>query len=92
MLTAAGPAEQGPTDRALLAAMPHGASPVPLTRDATGRRWSTAECYLDPARSRPNLHVRGDALVDTVLFAGRRAVGLAEEQLAPGLGGGACGA
>ena len=68
--------EQGPTDRALLAALPYGARRVPLTRDATGRRWSTAECYLDPARYRPNLHVRPDALVDRIVFAGRRAVGV----------------
>jgi 5-(hydroxymethyl)furfural/furfural oxidase len=40
------------------------------------RRVSTNDAYLDPARPRPNLVVRGDALVDRVAFAGRRAVGV----------------
>jgi len=37
------------------------------------RRVSTNDAYLDSARPRPNLVVRGDALVDRVSFAGRRA-------------------
>jgi hypothetical protein len=37
---------------------------------------STNDAYLDPARPRPNLVVRGGALVDRVSFAGRRAVGV----------------
>jgi choline dehydrogenase-like flavoprotein len=40
------------------------------------RRVSTNDAYLDPARPRPNLVVRGGALVDRVSFAGRRAVGV----------------
>jgi choline dehydrogenase-like flavoprotein len=40
------------------------------------RRVSTNDAYLDPARPRPNLVVRGDALVDRVSLAGRRAVGV----------------
>jgi choline dehydrogenase-like flavoprotein len=41
-----------------------------------GRRVSANDAYLEPARSRQNLTVRGDALVDRVLFDGRRAVGV----------------
>jgi choline dehydrogenase-like flavoprotein len=41
-----------------------------------GRRVSTNDAYLEPARARPNLRVRGDALVDRVLLDGRRAVGI----------------
>ena len=48
-----------------------GVSRVALTvRD--GRRVSTNDAYLEPARARGNLDVRGDALVDRVLFDGRR--------------------
>jgi choline dehydrogenase len=39
-------------------------------------RVSTAIGYLAPARARPNLEIRSGALVDRVLFSGRRAVGL----------------
>jgi choline dehydrogenase-like flavoprotein len=39
-----------------------------------GRRVSTNDAYLEPARGRPNLTVRGDALVDQVVLDGRRAV------------------
>ncbi|MGH2409863.1 MAG: GMC family oxidoreductase, partial [Chloroflexota bacterium] len=52
-----------------------GASPYAMNRRA-GRRVSTNDGYLEPARDRPNLHIRGDALVDRVLFAGRRAHGV----------------
>ena len=41
-----------------------------------GRRMSTNDAYLEPARSRPNLSVRGDVLVDRILLDGRRAVGV----------------
>jgi 5-(hydroxymethyl)furfural/furfural oxidase len=41
-----------------------------------GRRVSTNDAYLEPARSRPNLSVRGDVLIDRVLVDGRRAVGV----------------
>jgi 5-(hydroxymethyl)furfural/furfural oxidase len=52
-----------------------GVSRIALTiRD--GRRVSTNDAYLEPARPRVNLEIRGDTLVDRVLFDGRRAVGL----------------
>ena len=41
-----------------------------------GQRVSTADGYLAPATARPNLTVRGDALVDRVLLDGRRCVGV----------------
>ena len=41
-----------------------------------GRRWSAASAFLRPARRRPNLTVVTDALVERVLFEGRRAVGV----------------
>ena len=40
-------------------------------------RWNAAFAYLDPARSRENLTILGDTLVDRVLLEGDRAVGLA---------------
>ena len=36
-----------------------------------GVRVSTNDGYLEPARGRPNLEIRGDALVDRVLLEGR---------------------
>ena len=42
-----------------------------------GRRASTAVAYLRPAKARPNLHVETSALAERILFAGRRAVGVA---------------
>ena len=55
-----------------------GVGPVPFnTRD--GVRMSTALTYLDPARHRLNLTVRGSALVRRVLFEGNRAVGVEVE-------------
>ena len=41
-----------------------------------GRRVSTNDAYLEPARPRANLDVRGSVLVDRVLLDGRRAVGV----------------
>jgi 5-(hydroxymethyl)furfural/furfural oxidase len=41
-----------------------------------GQRVSTNDAYLQPARPRANLTVRGDVLVDQVLFDRRRAVGV----------------
>lgn len=41
-----------------------------------GRRVSTNEAYLEPARSRPNLTVVGDALVDRVIFDRTAATGV----------------
>jgi choline dehydrogenase len=41
-----------------------------------GRRLSAARAYLHPVMSRPNLTVRTRAVVDRILFKGRRAVGV----------------
>jgi len=41
-----------------------------------GRRQSAAQTFLKRARRRPNLRVLTGAMVDTVLFEGRRAVGI----------------
>ena len=41
-----------------------------------GRRMSTAVCYLDPARSRPNLTIQANALTECLLFDGKRCVGV----------------
>jgi 5-(hydroxymethyl)furfural/furfural oxidase len=41
-----------------------------------GRRVSTNDAYLEPARGRANLEVRGDVLVDRVLLDRRRAHGV----------------
>lgn len=42
-----------------------------------GVRVNTGMAYLDNAvRARANLSIRGDALVDRVLFEGKRAVGV----------------
>jgi 5-(hydroxymethyl)furfural/furfural oxidase len=67
--------EMGPVGSALLAADPT-AEPALLTRDERGRRVSVNDAYLEPARRRANLVIRGDSLVDRVLFDGRRAVGV----------------
>jgi choline dehydrogenase-like flavoprotein len=65
----------------------HGYGPAALTiRD--GARVSTNDAYLEPARSRPNLSIRGNAPVDRILFDdGRHATGVrtadGEELAAP---------
>lgn len=41
-----------------------------------GRRMSTAVCYLDPARGRPNLTIQANALTECLLLEGRRCVGV----------------
>jgi choline dehydrogenase len=41
-----------------------------------GRRWSTADAFLHPARERPNLTVIANALATRVLFDGARARGV----------------
>ena len=74
-LRTATPSETGPVARALLAAEATSEA-AQLTRFADGRRASVNDVYLEPARARPNLEVRGDALVDRVLLNGRRAVGV----------------
>src|SRR6185437_4874395 len=43
---------------------------------ARGRRMSTARCYLDPIRRRPNLHIVTDALTEKLVLDGRRCVGV----------------
>jgi choline dehydrogenase len=40
-----------------------------------GRRQSTAVCYLDPARSRPNLTIQAKALTQSLILEGKRCVG-----------------
>jgi choline dehydrogenase-like flavoprotein len=52
-----------------------GVSPYPInSRDL--RRVSTNDAYLEPARGSASLSIRGDALVDRILFEGTRAVGV----------------
>ena len=52
-----------------------GVGPFPV--NAVGSvRWNAAFAYLDPARSRPNLTIRGDTLVDRVRLDGERATGV----------------
>lgn len=41
-----------------------------------GRRMSTAYCYLDPARSRPNLTIQANALTERLLLEGKKCVGV----------------
>src|SRR5579872_3579719 len=43
---------------------------------ARGRRQSTAYCYLDPARSRPNLTVVQGAMAEQLVLEGKRCVGV----------------
>lgn len=52
-----------------------GAGRLWLNADRLGRR-SSAEIYLDPARARPNLRVRGDAPVHGLEWRGDRAAGV----------------
>jgi choline dehydrogenase-like flavoprotein len=52
-----------------------GFAPAGLTR-SDGRRVSTNDAYLEPARGRPNLEIRGDILVDRVRIEHGRAVGV----------------
>ena len=41
-----------------------------------GRRMSTAFCYLDPARGRPNLTIQANALTECLLIEGKRCTGV----------------
>jgi choline dehydrogenase len=43
---------------------------------AKGRRQSTAFCYLDPARGRPNLTIEQGAMAATLILEGKRCVGI----------------
>jgi len=52
-----------------------GVGPFPV--NAVGSvRWNAAFAYLDPARSRANLTIRGETLVDRVRLDGERATGV----------------
>ena len=48
-----------------------GASPYAINSEA-GRRVSTNDAYLEPARARGNLRIVGDALVEGIAFEGNR--------------------
>jgi len=41
-----------------------------------GRRQSTAHCYLEPARGRPNLEIQTEALTQCLMLEGKRCVGV----------------
>ena len=43
---------------------------------AKGRRQSTAVCYLDPVRTRPNLVIEQGAMAETLILEGKRCVGV----------------
>ncbi len=43
---------------------------------SSGRRMSTARCYLDPIRKRANLHIETDALAECLLLEGTRCTGV----------------
>ena len=47
------------------------------TTTRNGKRCSTAVGYLHPIRNRPNLRVITGALAETILFEGKRAIGVA---------------
>ena len=58
-----------------------GIAPAPV--NAVGAvRWNTAFAYLDEARSRPNLTIVSETLVDRVEIAGGRALGVVSERRA----------
>jgi choline dehydrogenase len=43
---------------------------------AGGRRMSTARCYLDPIRNRPNLRIETGALTEALMLDGKRCTGV----------------
>jgi choline dehydrogenase len=43
---------------------------------AGGRRMSTARCYLDPARKRPNLRIETNALTESLILDGAKCAGV----------------
>lgn len=51
-----------------------GVSPYPIN-SRSGRRVSVNDAYLERARDSATLTIRGDALVDQVVFSGARAIG-----------------
>ena len=52
-----------------------GVSPYAMNR-RNDTRVSTNDAYLEPARSRANLHIEGDAMVDRIEFDGTRAIAI----------------
>jgi choline dehydrogenase len=52
-----------------------GVSPFPIN-SRSGRRVSVNDSYIEPARSLPNLTIRGNALVDKVSVVGNRVAGV----------------
>src|SRR4249920_2229091 len=53
---------------------------------AGGRRMSTARCYLDPVRNRPNLHIETQALTEALVLEGKRCTGIGEPERLRNLG------
>lgn len=53
-----------------------GAAPLPRNLDEQNRRQSVLITYLAAARGRPNLTIRGESLVDTLLLGDGRATGV----------------
>lgn len=51
---------------------------ISITQASIGgrRRMSTARCYLEPAKSRPNLRIETHALAHRLLFDGKRCTGV----------------
>lgn len=43
---------------------------------SSGRRMSTARCYLDPVRNRENLHIAANALAESLILEGKRCTGI----------------
>ncbi len=84
------PAPRDPIYRAIIAAagevgIPHNPDYNGARQDgiamsqasiADGQRMSTARCYLDPIRRRPNLRIATGALAERLLIEGRRCVGV----------------
>jgi choline dehydrogenase len=57
------------------ATSPVGGAPCPANV-VEGTRWNAAFAYLDPCRSRENLTIVPEALVDRIVLHGRRAIGV----------------
>jgi len=69
--------EEGlPLSKPLTGDEPDGVAITPVAQ-ARGMRRTAADAYLTPAKDRPNLEVHSDVLVDRVVFADRRATGVA---------------
>jgi choline dehydrogenase len=82
--------EGGPLYDAIIAAGKHVGLPTPKdyngetqegivmsqTTIRKGRRMSTAYCYLDPARGRPNLTIQANALTGSLILEGKKCVGV----------------